>query len=211
MATPRRVGTETSETRARLLDVTEQIMLDDGYAAVSSRRVAKDAGVTAALVHYYFGTIDDLFLAVLRRRVEQQLGRLRRVVSSSEQPLRALWEVATDTTRTGLVLEFMGLANHRKVIRSELAASSEQFRKLQLELVQPHVDRWETVPDEVGPLELLVLINAIGQNMVLERSIGMDLGHAATAALVERFLERIEPNPTEARRARTSPTRTAGR
>ena len=119
--------------------------------------------------------------------------------------------MATDHTRTGLVLEFMGLANHRKVIRSELAASSEQFRKLQLELVQPHVDRWKVDPDEVGPLELLVLINAIGQNMVLERSIGMDLGLAETSALVERFLERIEPNPTKERRAGRSPTRTAGR
>ena len=73
MAKPRRMGTETSETRVRLLDVTERIMIDDGYAAVSSRRIAKDAGVTPALVHYYFGTLDDLFLAVLKRRADQQL------------------------------------------------------------------------------------------------------------------------------------------
>ena len=62
MATTRRMGTETSETRFRLLDITERVMIEDGYASVSSRRVAKDAGVTPALVHYYFATIDDLFL-----------------------------------------------------------------------------------------------------------------------------------------------------
>ena len=97
MATPRRMGTETSETRGRLLDVTEHIMLDDGYAAVSSRRVAKDAGVTAALVHYYFGTLDDLFLAAPSpARRSRARTSLRRVVSSSQQPLRALWEAASD-------------------------------------------------------------------------------------------------------------------
>ena len=65
MTAPRRMGTETSETRFLLLDITEQVMLQDGYAAVSSRRVAKDAGVAPALVHYYFGTLDDLFVAVM--------------------------------------------------------------------------------------------------------------------------------------------------
>ena len=40
MAATRRVGTLTSKTRALLLDVTEQLMLDEGYAAVSSRSVA---------------------------------------------------------------------------------------------------------------------------------------------------------------------------
>ena len=74
MSKPRRSGSETSETRTRLLDVTEQVMLADGYAAVTSRRVAADAGVTPALVHYYFKTIDDLFLAVIRRR-GAQIGR----------------------------------------------------------------------------------------------------------------------------------------
>ena len=100
MATPRRMGTETSETRVRLLDVTERIMIDDGYAAVSSRRIAKDAGVTPALVHYYFGTLDDLFLALLRRRAEQQLARQQRKLSA-ERPLRSLWEASKDRDGAG--------------------------------------------------------------------------------------------------------------
>jgi TetR/AcrR family transcriptional regulator len=59
----RRRGTETSETRSALLDVTEALMLEEGYAAVSSRRIAAEVGVTAALIHYYFRTLDDLFIA----------------------------------------------------------------------------------------------------------------------------------------------------
>ena len=139
MAKPRRMGTETSETRVRLLDVTERIMIDDGYAAVSSRRIAKDAGVTPALVHYYFGTLDDLFLAVLRRRADQQLERQRRTISSSPRPLRRLWDVSKDPDGTALLSELMALANHRKIVRSELATYAEQFRKVQLEALQEHL------------------------------------------------------------------------
>ena len=57
----RRLGTETSETRATLLDATEQLMLDSGYAAVSSRRVAADAGGRPAWGHYDFRTMAELF------------------------------------------------------------------------------------------------------------------------------------------------------
>ena len=44
------------EKRTRLLDATERIMLTDGYAAVTSRRVEAEAGLK---LHYHFGTLDD--------------------------------------------------------------------------------------------------------------------------------------------------------
>ena len=75
-ATTRRTGTESSKTRAVLLDVTEELIRTEGYAAISSRRVASEAGVTGALVHYYFPTLDDLFVEVFRRGAEQNLERL---------------------------------------------------------------------------------------------------------------------------------------
>lgn len=194
MAKPRRMGTETSETRARLLDVTEQIMLDDGYAAVSSRRIATEAGVTPALVHYYFGTLDDLFLAVLRRRAEQQLERLQRILSSP-QPLSALWAVSTDPDGAGLLIELMALANHRKIICSELATYAEQYRKIQLDTLDGHLERSGAVLGELSLVSLLVLIAGISRSLVLERSLGMETGLDETTALIERFLGRIDNGP----------------
>ncbi|MEU1168284.1 helix-turn-helix domain-containing protein, partial [Streptomyces sp. NPDC005921] len=67
MTAPRRMGTETSKTRQVLLDVAERLMLEEGYASVGIRRVAREAEVAPALVLYYFRTLDDLFLAMLRR------------------------------------------------------------------------------------------------------------------------------------------------
>lgn len=192
MSTPRRTGAETSETRARILDVTERIMLVDGYASVSSRSVAKEVGVTPALVHYYFATLDDLFRAVLRRRVDQQLERQARVLSSSDRPLHALWKLNSDPSRTGLVLEFMSLANQRKEIRAELAAIATQFRQAQMELLTEHVQRTGLGAAGVSPLAVIVLLNHIAQGAVLEHNIGMDLGTAEVRALVEQLLDKLE-------------------
>ena len=84
MAEPRRRRAATEEKLTRLLDATEEIILEEGYAAVSSRNVAARAGIQAPLLHYYFPTIDELFVAVLRRRSEPNVERMAAAMASSE-------------------------------------------------------------------------------------------------------------------------------
>src|SRR5204862_323990 len=129
---PRRIGAEDSKTRAQLLDAAEHLMIEEGYAAVTSRRVAAKAGLKPQLVHYYFRTMDDLFVALVRRGAEQNLKRQARALASP-QPLRALWAFSTDPAGTAFIMEISALANHRKEIRAEWAAYAEQFRQLQNE------------------------------------------------------------------------------
>ncbi len=194
MSKPRRTGTETSETRARLLDVTEQIMLADGYAAVSSRRIAKDAGVTPALVHYYFPTLDDLFIAALRRRADHQLQRQQRNIVST-RPLHALWKISSDPDGAGLLTEFMALANHRKVIKAELADYAERFRTEQLKELEAALSERGLDAGEIPPVTLLVLIAGMSRALVLERSMGMSTGIDETYALIEHYLDQLEGPP----------------
>src|SRR4029450_2817569 len=132
MASTRRLGAQDSATRHALLDAAQRVLLEEGYAAVTSRRVAAKAGLKPQLVHYYFRTMDDLFLALVRRGAEQNLERHARA-RESEQPLRALWEFSNDPAGATLTMEFSALGNHRKAIRAELAAYAEQFRRLETE------------------------------------------------------------------------------
>src|ERR1700756_1229947 len=74
MAAERRIGAPDAKNRVVLLDAAEQLLLEEGYAAVTSRRVAERAGLKPQLVHYYFRTMEDLFLAVFHRRAEEGLG-----------------------------------------------------------------------------------------------------------------------------------------
>jgi AcrR family transcriptional regulator len=54
-----------ADTRGEILDAARASFADKGYAGTSVRAVAAAAGVDSALVHHYFGTKDDLFLAAL--------------------------------------------------------------------------------------------------------------------------------------------------
>ncbi len=188
------MGAETSKTRLQLLDVTERLMLDEGYAAVGVRRVAREAEVAPALVLYYFRTLDDLFLAVLRRRAEQELARVDRVLDGPE-PLRTLWRLSSHPGNT-LTTEFAALANHRKAIRAELSAHADRYREAQVAaLTRRLTELGVELPAELSPAVLLVLTNALGRILMMENTMGMSTRHAETIAFVEDFLKRYDGAP----------------
>src|SRR5215475_10382303 len=122
-----RAGREA--TREALIDATAQIMLDEGYAAATSRRVAAKAGVKPALVHYYFPSMDDLFVAVLQHNAEDNLQRQRQAIAEAD-PLHALWQL-NSAQDAQLFTEFLAMANHRKAIRSEIVSYAMRFRDLE--------------------------------------------------------------------------------
>jgi TetR/AcrR family transcriptional regulator len=191
MASSRRLGAPDSKTRALLLDAAEQLMLEEGYAAVSSRCVASKAGLKPQLVHYYFRTMDDLFLAVYRRRAEQNLERYTRVLASA-RPLRALWELSTDPRGTAFTMEFVALANHRKAIRTEIARHAERFRQMQLEAIARVLDRYGIAADRCPPVVVVLAMTGLSQVLVLEKALGITSGHDEAVALVERYLREFE-------------------
>ncbi len=67
-------------------------MMREGYAAVTSRRVEAEAGLK---LHYHYGTLDDLFIAVVRRRGVSNVRLLAQALASDE-PLRAWWRLASE-------------------------------------------------------------------------------------------------------------------
>ena len=190
--TARRLGAETSQTRARLLDAAEALMFDEGYAAVTSRRVAARAELKPQLVHYYFRTMDDLFLALYRRRAEQGLERQARALAE-EQPLWALWDLSRDPRGTAVTMEFTALANHRKAIRAEITASAERYRAEQARGIATVFERYELASDVPVPVVCTVLLTAVSRFLVIEHeTLGMSTGHDETVAFVEQLIRSLE-------------------
>ena len=171
-------------TRDLLIDATIQIMLDEGYAAATSRRVAAKAGVKPALVHYYFPTMDELYLAVFRRGAAVYLERQQKALAS-DRPLHAFWDTLIAPKDTRLLLEFMGLANHRKEIRAEIAAWSERWREMQITALNFIVREHGLDTNEFPPAGLAVVIAAIGRTLILEQGLGTTGGHEEAVALVQ--------------------------
>ena len=90
----RRIGAEDSKTRAQLVAAAGQLLLDEGYAAVTSRAVAARAGLKPQLVHYYFRTMDDLFLEVFRKSAEVNMARFEREIAA-DCSLQTLWRTVS--------------------------------------------------------------------------------------------------------------------
>ncbi|MGZ4512717.1 MAG: TetR/AcrR family transcriptional regulator [Mycobacterium sp.] len=190
----RRIGAPDAKNRGLLLDAAECLMLDEGYAAVTSRRLAGKAGLKPQLVHYYFRTMEDLFLEVFRRRADEGL-RFQAEALKSPQPLWALWRFGTDPAFTRISMEFMALANHRKEMRAEIAYYAERFREEQRQAVAAALQRYGEDSSAMPPVVWTVLMTSLSRMLVLEQAIGMSGGHAETMELVESHLRRLEGEP----------------
>jgi AcrR family transcriptional regulator len=191
MAPARRNPDADSASRDAQLDAAEAVMLEEGYAAVTSRHVAGRAGVNHALVYYYFGSMDALFLAVFRRRADWMLEQQAKALAS-EQPLWALWDVTNRGADSALNFEFMALGNHREVVKAELIRYSGKFRELQLAAVSDLLAGYGVDAEEWPPAAVIVLLAAVSRFLVMEDSYGLGLGHVETVRIVERFLTRLE-------------------
>jgi TetR/AcrR family transcriptional regulator len=182
------MGAKDSLTRGKLLDAAERLMLEEGYAAVTSRRVGREAGISSQLVHYYFRTMDDLFLEVFRRRAEEGFGRFAGAIEA-QPSLSTIWSSMTDGRGSVFNLEFAALANHRKAIRAEMASYAERFRTMQLDAISSVLATRETLPAGITPAVVLVAMAGVSQLIALERALGVSGGHDETLAFIERCLE----------------------
>jgi TetR/AcrR family transcriptional regulator of autoinduction and epiphytic fitness len=194
MATARKAKADDGGTRRRLLDATAQIMHDEGYAAATSRRVAAKAGIRQPLVHYYFPTMDDLFLAVLRAGADVALDQMRAALTDNN-PLRALWVLNSDPRRSVLNTEFMALANHRKAIGVELRAYAERVRDMETAAVTLVLRAHGVDLNAYPPVVISMLIAQIARSLCNEDAVGVTLGHDEMRRFVEQQIDALtEPS-----------------
>jgi AcrR family transcriptional regulator len=190
----RRVGAETSKTRDALLDCVEKMMLDEGYASVTYRALATKAGVTPSLVQYYFPSLDDIFVAAIRRYSERNLTYLTETLERrADDPLRAVWEYSWEEATGALMTEFMALGNHRKSIRTEIAAVTESVRKMQLDAL---VARFGKNARPIGDLSLpalQLLMSGMPKFLNLEKGIGVKSAHDEVTKAFTRYIDAVEP------------------
>jgi AcrR family transcriptional regulator len=188
MAEPRRPRAATAEKRTRLLDATERIMLEDGYAAVTSRRVEAASGLK---LHYHYGTLDDLFVAVFRRRAERNVERMRAALTSRE-PLRAWWELASDPRGTALLVELTAAANHRAALQAEVAKLAHDVRQMQMDGLAAILDDYGIDADEFPPAFVAAAVQGLALVIVEDQVRGFDTSHEEAATAMTRLVDRLE-------------------
>ena len=179
-----------------MLAAAERLMLRDGHAAVTARRVAAEAGLKPQLVHYYFVSMDDLFVSVIRRGAARSADLIEQA-RASPKPLWALWRLSNHPTVTILSAELNAAARHRRAIRMELAQAAEQFRLAQAAALAEVLQQYDADTGNLPVRVLLLLAEYLARGMGVERGIGLSTFHDDALAFVEGQLRRLEGEPPE--------------
>ena len=189
------MGPAGSANWLAMLDGAEAILCEEGYGALTSRRVAEQVGVKQRLVYYYFRTMEDLTVETFRRLAIRDLERLRNV-AASEQPLRGIWQIYTDketySNDPRLISEFMALANRIDALRAEVVSYIDEVRRIQTNALASALAR-RGVESPIAPIALDMFIQGIALLLNRESGIGVVNGHAETLAAIEASLNRLEP------------------
>ena len=165
-------------------------MLEEGYAAVTSRKIAAKARLPNA-IHYYFDTMDDLFIELFRRGADRSLAQQEKALRSP-QPLRAFWDLLRDRKNGDLNTEFVALANHRKAIRSEIAESSRTFRRGQLAALARVLEAPRSSTAFRTPEAVVLLLSAVSRFLIMENAFDLDTGHEEVVEFVDQCITEIE-------------------
>lgn len=178
-------------SRELLLDAAEALMRESGYAEVTSRKVAAKAGLKPQLVHYYFRTMDDLFLAAFHRLAEDIIAR-QDAVEASDRPLRAMWSLLTDSRYRLLISEFVALGNHRPIIRDEFIKFGDQLRQKQVSVMERVLARHGLSDFPWSPAFAAILLHSLARFLAAESELGVSEGHADTLSVVNWYIERYD-------------------
>jgi AcrR family transcriptional regulator len=183
-----------SAAEGALLDAAERLLLDVGQAGITTRRLAEEAGVNHGLVHYYFGSIENLLVRVLERFTAELTAR-QRAMYAADRPFIEKWRqamrylVADDVAYEKIWLELQALAWNRPELREHLARVNDEWRSV---LTEAFAEPRERYGIEM-PLDALVsLVMTFNEGVILERLSGIETGHAALLEWIDGWMEAKE-------------------
>jgi AcrR family transcriptional regulator len=184
------MGSQDSATSNALLDATERVLREQGYAAATSRRIATEAGVKQQLVYYYFRTMDELLLATFKRRTARARARLAQD-AAEDRPIQAIWNNLTTIIDGKLTFEFIALANHHKGIYDEVARHTAEARQMAAAAIERHLEQSGANTGALTPRAAAFLMYSVSLIMRREEATGVTEGHDDVMAMMDWALQRI--------------------
>jgi AcrR family transcriptional regulator len=173
-----------------LLDAAERLLVDVGYAGITTRRLAEEAGVNHGLVHYYFGSNETLLVRALERFTERLIARQRDLYAADE-PFVEKWRtamrylVSEDATYEKIWLELQALAWNNAGLRARLAQVNAEWRAVLNEaFAEPHRELEIEMPLEA----LVTLVMTFNLGIIVERLGGIETGHAELLDWIDGWL-----------------------
>jgi AcrR family transcriptional regulator len=172
--------------RTALVEAAELLIREEGYPAVTARTLADKVNLKRQIVHYYFHTMDDVFIAVIRQNAEKLRAQLQEATRSAE-PLRALQTLNRDPEQVTLAMELAVLARRRPAVRAEVGRAAKEARELQTRALSEHLKQRNITPG-MQPIVATILLTSLAQVLALEAAIDISSGHSETLEFVDGCL-----------------------
>jgi AcrR family transcriptional regulator len=214
------------EATEALLDAAERLLIQVGHAGVTTRAVAGEAGVNHGLVHYYFGSIEELMLQVLERFSRRLLER-QRAMYAADRPFIEKWRSAMsflDDDRRGgfpkVKLELQALSWNNAILRERLLRVHREWIDTLTPAFERGMRELGLESPEFSVEAIVALVVTFNEGIELERESDMDSGHRTLLDAIDAWLTRLDRatrtqrrggSPTLPKRSRRSHARTRTR
>jgi AcrR family transcriptional regulator len=188
---------ERADAAEALLAAAENLLVETGYAGLTTRKVAERAGVNHGLVHYYFGSMRSLLLDVVERFTDGLIVR-QQAMYAEQVPFIEKWRQAMqfldddrDSGYHKVWFELQALGWNDPAIRNRLQAVHQRWMDVLMPAFEAGLAELGVDRRRYPTRSVVSLVVTFNQGVMLERLSGIDSGHRELLRMVDRALERL--------------------
>jgi AcrR family transcriptional regulator len=199
---------KTSDARQQatvsLMDAAERLLYEVGYAGVTTRAVAEAAGVNHGLVHYYFGSMEELLTQTLERFVEELALALEALYTDPNLTFSEKWRLGAQfwvdepTSRfPKILLELLAMGWNMPDLRTQLTEVHARFRGI-FEHHFGQALRDYGLDETQFPLKVIVAaVTSFQLGLIVEGLSGVEEGHQELLDWIQRWIDELEAERTK--------------
>ena len=199
---------KTSDARQHatvaLMDAAERLLYEVGYAGVTTRAVAEAAGINHGLVHYYFGSMEELLTQTLARFVEQLALALEGLYADPNLTFAEKWRLGSQfwvnepTSRfPKILLELLAMGWNMPVLQTRLTDVHARFRTI-FEHHFGQALRDYGLDESQFPLKVIVAaVTSFQLGLIVEGLSGVEEGHPELLDWIQQWIDDLEAKRTK--------------
>jgi AcrR family transcriptional regulator len=199
---------EISEARQQatvaLMDAAEHLLFEVGYSRVTTRAVAEAASVKHGLVHYYFGSMEELLTQTLERFVDRLAEALEALYNDPNLTFAEKWRLGSQfwveepTSRfPKILMELLAVGWNMPTLKTRLAGVHARFRLI----FEEHFGRALRdygLPEDTFPLKVIVAaVTSFQLGLIVEGLSDVQEGHQELLDWIQHWIDGLETQKSQ--------------
>jgi AcrR family transcriptional regulator len=195
------ISEQRQQVTAKLMDAAERLLYDVGYAGVTTRAVAEEAGVKHGLVHYYFGSMEELLTQTLERFVDQLAEALEALYEDPDLSFADKWRLGSQfwvdepaSRFPKILLELLAMGWNMRSLQPRLTQVHARFRAI-FERHFGQALRDYGLDETEFPLKVIVAaVTSFQLGLIVEGLSDVHEGHQELLDWIQRWIDGLEEN-----------------